>query len=550
MAITRSMKKGHDLPASNDNQSSDVENVPKKLSKSKAPRRRRVAQKKNVDRLTALPLELFKMIMEELIRDISRVLYHYYWRRKDHEKLTDRIDQTMNLRFVSRLFRAEITSAIFKAGRPVQESNQLFWCHLEKTQPLMISRLLLEESLARPNSDIGILALIQQSAEKLLHIQPDESTFSRKALFEAICSCIFHAKEHFSMYSSLVRKRSETYPPYTKTSFEQDVVNSCLVVASWMGDIPLMDVLESEHGPLARRTGDRYHPRFMGSVQWAAARNGHTDMIKYLQQKGCDFGQRQSNYFDSFSPLCGAVNGNHTEIFKAILPAYDRYRSTSLPVTAPYYWHPDPATWIKQGLTRKIAIHGSAEIARLFWARKPTMSERELSEALVQVCFRGRHDKSKKAAILIQAGASVDKYCEDLGSTPIEAAISAGPPELLQTLLQNGGNPNATVVERHGKPRKGYRSEPLIKALDSGKIDAMKVLLQHCKWESATKANLLLDAVNKDCLEMVKLLVSPEHFNPTSSRRAVNMGRAAVRQARADLKTEIVDVLLARGCEE
>ncbi|KAK7511955.1 uncharacterized protein IWZ02DRAFT_436888 [Phyllosticta citriasiana] len=187
-------------------------------------------------------------------------------------------------------------------------------------------------------------------------------------------------------------------------------------------------------------------------------------------------------------------------------------------------------------------------MVHMFWARKPFMDEEELSQALIHMCLSGRHDKAKKAAILIKSGASVEKYCEYNGTIPLEAAITTGPPELLRFLLQNGGSPTATIVERYNSCKK-YRSDPSIKALDSGKIDSMKELLQHCKWEVATKANMLLEAVNKDSVDMVKVLASPDHFDPTSSRRAVNMGRAAVRQARANFKTEIVDVLLAHGCQ-
>ncbi|KAK7515591.1 hypothetical protein IWZ03DRAFT_415602 [Phyllosticta citriasiana] len=208
----------------------------------------------------------------------------------------------------------------------------------------------------------------------------------------------------------------------------------------------------------------------------------------------------------------------------------------------------DPDRWPRTLLSRKIATDGSEEMVHMFWARKPFMDEEELSQALIHMCLSGRHDKAKKAAILIKSGASVEKYCEYNGTTPLEAAITTGPPELLRFLLQNGGSPTATIVERYNSCKK-YRSDPSIKALDSGKIDSMKELLQHCKWEVATKANMLLEAVNKDSVDMVKVLASPDHFDPTSSRRAVNMGPAAVRQACANFKTEVVDVLLAHGCQ-
>ncbi|KAL2692718.1 hypothetical protein IWX47DRAFT_897174, partial [Phyllosticta citricarpa] len=347
MAITRSMKKGHDPPAPKNNQSSVVKHVPKKPSKPKALPRRRVAQEKNVDRLTSLPLELFKMIMEGLVRDISRmVYYHSFRRRKLYDELTARINQLMKLRFVSRLtsaglFCVEITSAIFKAGRPVDENTEFFWNHLGTIQPLMISRLLVEESLSRTNSNIGILALIQQTVGKLLDLQANGSTISRRALVEATCSCIFHATRCTEILYNLTHQKSTTFVPYRRTTFEQEVENSCWAVASWMGNIPLLDILEAEYGPITDRKGDKVLPSFTGSTQWAAARNGNTDVVKYLQQKGCDFGQRQADYFDLRSPLCGAVDGNHAQIFKEILPSYDRYRVTASELSFPHRYNPD-----------------------------------------------------------------------------------------------------------------------------------------------------------------------------------------------------------------
>ncbi|KAK8230648.1 hypothetical protein HDK90DRAFT_512778 [Phyllosticta capitalensis] len=538
MAVTRSKTRGKHPPPSDVSKPPDKTAARKTPAKPKAASRRRVAQEKKVDRLTALPLELFRMILEEFVADLAKEPYG--WKQRKLHSLE--MHQMINLRFVCKLFNVEIVNAIFATARPLKVTNSTFWDFLAK--PFVVDRLLLAEVKARPNSTISLLALIHQVVDKLMQLQGVESETIRQEHLEATCQCVLKSSHPRTIVFNLRRRLEWTYDdagnPYN-VNMDDDVVKSCSVVACWMGNISLLEKIKPKPSASFLRSG----PRFMGTPQWAAARNGQMKSIKYLQGMGISF-KPEDLWADSKNPLLGALRGNHTQAFQAVLPAYDCFRTGG---TGNYIYK-----W--NDMCHQITTGTTEAIFRAFWTHKPTCPKKNLCEGLIDVCLDKRQIKTTLAQILIEMGAPINEYSNWRQRTPLEAAIEAGPPEFLELLLQSGGNVNAAVVERvlmpynwHMRQKKQYRSDPILKALDLNKIEAMEVLLRYCKWETATKANVLLEAVNKDRLDMVKLLVSPVHFDPKDSRRAANMGRAAVRQARADLKTEILSVLIAHGCE-
>ncbi|KAK8204985.1 hypothetical protein IWZ01DRAFT_82896 [Phyllosticta capitalensis] len=518
MAITRSMTRGNNSPPSDDSRPSDKTVARKRSVKSKAPSRRRATRQKKVDRLTALPLELFRMILDELMMDLavspqaSMRSWLLYCRN---------LARMIKLSLVSKLFSAEIDDSVLRVARPITQSNLNLWHQVATIRPFMISRLLHEEVRSRPNSDIGILALIHQVVDEIIHLKNEDPKTCREGYLEAACCFAFHASCPVNMTYNLTNKTSETYRPYSRISLHQDVINNCWSVAAWMGDCSLLDILESKYGPIAQKFKMKDHPLYLGSAMWAAARNGQMDAIKYFQQKGCDFGGLKETASSILSPLCGAISGNHVQAFEAILPAYDRHRSTDT----------GSSRSIMREICYKIAADGSEEIARIFWTREPHVSLDVLGKALTSTCGAFKRDRIKVAEVLIEVGAPITQQT-------MLKAILFEEPEILQLLLQKAGIPKA------------YAGSVIRKAVEQNRTEAVKKLLQHCKWVEVTTHNVLLEAVFKNRLEMVKILVSPENFDPTASEQAAEFGSEAAKWARNDLKIEIWQELDARGCEQ
>lgn len=96
MAVTRSKTRGKHPPPSDVSKPPDKTAARKTPAKPKAASRRRVAQEKKVDRLTALPLELFRMILEEFVADLAKEPYG--WKQRKLHSLE--MHQMINLRFV------------------------------------------------------------------------------------------------------------------------------------------------------------------------------------------------------------------------------------------------------------------------------------------------------------------------------------------------------------------------------------------------------------------------------------------------------------------
>ncbi|KAK8185114.1 uncharacterized protein BKA78DRAFT_360698 [Phyllosticta capitalensis] len=461
--------------------------------------------------LTALPLELFRMIIEETI-DPSK---------------GETLSKILTKRSVSRIFNDEIILAIVKARKQHRAATSWIeeWGMPSSLQATFLKTIITTES---PN-DTSPLANLRHVVDKIQSLQDDWSQNNHNKWLHAACSCTTKGV-FFDMSETLSRHNNY----YSGEARLREIEYSCWVVAAWEGDQSLLRTLRSKniaHTPRERLGNVIYCS--MGTPQWASAYKGQCDAIRYLLSMGFDFGESEV-----YDPLEAAMRDDTAPAFELILQSLDGERR-------------------RHDIARDIAEFGRIKWAKIFWSPDMRFSQIEPNDALMYMCAygTGRKEQAEMARVLIKAGAVPDdshNYCFDKGDTPIENTIRKGKTVLLRALIEDGAWKRAREV----CPWDGgvvQWIDPVLIAIEYNKPDALEILLEDRPWETRTCKNALAEAVRASKTEsppgnthMLAILL--RDFDPNRTISSVRKGRRAVELAREQGKNDMLDMLLEHGC--
>ncbi|KAK8234524.1 ankyrin repeat-containing domain protein [Phyllosticta capitalensis] len=168
--------------------------------------------------------------------------------------------------------------------------------------------------------------------------------------------------------------------------------------------------------------------------------------------------------------------------------------------------------------------------------------------ALEILYHNGRSNYVKFAELLLRAGAKVNQaFGTNQVDTPLTLAIKYGPPSLVRTKIEHRAYPRAAKYEAN--PGSGQIVDPLSIAIKTRNLPAVEILLECNSWERLTRNNELLATINtrtrtipidklahQETLESWSLSRLLENLNPESSKLFAQMGKGAVKRARADGK--------------
>ncbi|KAK8239594.1 hypothetical protein IWZ00DRAFT_561978 [Phyllosticta capitalensis] len=467
-------------------------------------------------RLEKLPLELLKMIMEFCI---------------DPEDFRS-IQRLLKKRTTCRLFDDEIVNAIVKFHD--QPATTRIW---DRSGAPFLRAALLENSIqANPKSPVLILALINKVVDQITQTQGDLSEENRRKWLKAACECVAHSKA-INVNASLNVLLDLSHDGQAK--LHENVRTSVWAVAAWDDNLEILTMANDGAfgvAPVHRLDS----PRHMGSAQWAATYRDNLNAIMFLQKQGFDFGASARN-----NPLKAAFETNSFAALQMVLSGMRKEGDFDI-----------------GNLGSDIAKAGRLDWAKLLWDanfRRQTESTATATAALTTLCREGTSNHNDMARLLIKAGAKVNQASGTVHiNTPLTLAIQHGPASLVRSLVENGARIRA------GKYELGAGSihtiDPLSIAIELRNAEAVEILLERKPWDKLTRHNALLAAVVAGVAEtlpngsvrypgdadILELLL--ENFHPEGSKLSAQMGRGAVKRARADGKAQMLTMLLDHRC--
>jgi ankyrin repeat protein len=246
-------------------------------------------------------------------------------------------------------------------------------------------------------------------------------------------------------------------------------INSSLQIAAVNNNIDALKLLLS-NGTLIR--DNNYNNAFA-----SAALNGRFDAVKLFLNDGID-----PNVEDG-EPLINAIGGNYLDIVELLL---DHGADPSIRDNTPIIIS---------------AERGRVEMVKLLLSNENFVKDDDFDYLLVTVVIE---NNTEMVEILLDEGGA-DPNIED-GEPLIKAA--AGSLEIVKILLDHGADPSLNG------------NKALIEAIDNGKIEIVKVLLNDDRINpSHNDSEALIEAINHERTSIVKLLL--EHgANPNDAMNA------------------------------
>lgn len=381
-----------------------------------------------------LPIELFKAIMEQtvLILGLQRSL---------RARLVCSKSQPYCQRFArlkrTELFGEELLNAIF-ATRIIEEAK--FPWHSEPHEWAI--RLLQEKALRDLTSGDQHLVLIRQTVTSIMQHHAEESYQSRLAYLSAACACIV---EHEG--DSIARRKSES------EASADEVSQACLTLAAWLGDMSLVEAFVEDTCPDPK-------PKYpFGTPLWAAARQGHIDIVQRLLKRGASV-NRENIYRSTYKTgVEGACRGGHEGVVRLLLqPRYNF----------------DTSGEDMQHAICAAASGNHADILQLLLERSTIQGFyfiQAINSALREAC---RHGSDAAARVLLDIGADPNKVPGRKSYSCFEIAVMRGCPTTVQLILSKGAEPDGKLYPDGML----HLPRPLILAAQRGHLRVVEMLLE------------------------------------------------------------------------
>ncbi|CAG8981438.1 hypothetical protein HYALB_00013631 [Hymenoscyphus albidus] len=357
-----------------------------------------------------LPLELLKIIISLTVTELG-------------------LNQSMKARLTCRVFAKEILEAVVET-RLIEEvaskSHRLLRIehHHDVTARYLDHRVRTDGSVTHP-----WIAIIRETCRLLAQHTKSEHDVARVELCRRNACLCLAVNAGRDVYDILVKECTDS-----KKAFEgsdNSLVN-CLTIAAWIGDGTLVESLT--------KGMDQDSMSFFGRPSWAAAAQGHADLLQLFLNQGAlpynpDFVQGP-RFELSKSPLAVAAYMGHENIIRLYLQHYC----------------PEMQQEELMGIFYAAKGNQPTTLQLLLEHHKTTSTVQEYQEtidvALTMSSGRGAPDSLR---ILLDHGANVNKSL-DFPLSCLQYAVIAGDTQTVKLLLDAGASLEPMVWNERTRP--------------------------------------------------------------------------------------------------
>lgn len=334
------------------------------------------------------------------------------------------------------MFNANIVDAIFKTNtiekaRGVQ-INVGSWDTVKRVPIEWIARLLQERALGNC-SKIPLIFHIREAVHAITDARGDPPGGKVSLEFlQAVCMCAATFQATYTI---------DDLVPSCEEGRHEDLPATFATAAACLGDLRLVEQSEKD-------AGVNKNSKYLGSPLCAAARNGHSDIVKHLLNHGAEPELAAGFYSTPFDAAC---EGGHLHILE-LLPCPD-YKDHN-------------ACWCSG--FRGAAAEDRVEVLQFLTnkTQQGLISTWILNDALITACWRGSIGAAK---FLLESGASPENKNRDYKDrTALQLAAAGGNVDLIRLLLAYGADP------KYGETR---APDAVTVAASRGHAHVMEILL-------------------------------------------------------------------------